>query len=208
VSVKISKNMPSWVVGLIVALSPVVGGTVFAAESQVDRRVGAVNQARNGEIDSALMLLKTLHSETPNDPGIRNDLAVVLSWAGQDVAADALLVNEEVGLLPDYVLTAYAKTLRNLKRWQDAIQAYDALALRDENNVDAKLGAVMALADTSDEGGTERGMSRLNEIERAELGDDQLVQYYLACGYLNERSRKYIRALDCYNQGLLRNRTR
>jgi biofilm PGA synthesis protein PgaA len=115
-----------------------------------------------------------------------------------------LLVNEEVGLLPDYVLTAYAKTLRNLKRWQDAIQAYDALVLRDDNNIDAKLGAVMALADASDEGGTERGMSRLNEIERAELGDEQLVQYYLACGYLNERSRKYIRALDCYNQGLRR----
>ncbi len=161
----------------------------------------AVRDAREGRMVTALDTLAALHLAYPDVARVRHDYAVVAAWAEDDARVAALLDGERVELLPTYVLQGYAKSLRNLGRWQHARDAYGAWQLRDAGSFDARLGLVLTEADA---GSYDAAAAELEGIDTAPLDDDRRSAYYLACGYVQERQGAFVAALDCYNRGLRR----
>ncbi len=159
----------------------------------------AVRDARDGQMASALHSLAALHEMHPDVARIRHDYAVVAAWAEDDARVAALLDGERIELLPSYVLEAYAKSLRNLGRWQHARDAYRAWQSRHPDSFDARLGLVLTQADAES---YDAAVSQLEAIDIATLDEARRTAFYLACGYIQERQGAFVAALDCYNRGL------
>ncbi|MCP5181813.1 MAG: poly-beta-1,6 N-acetyl-D-glucosamine export porin PgaA [Pseudomonadales bacterium] len=159
----------------------------------------AVETAREGHLEQGLDALAALSRRFPGEPRIENDYAVVATWAGDDRLAHVILRNRPLNELPVYVLSAYAKSLRNLKLWPEARLAYDHWLRQEPASITARIGLVLTEVDAQDYAAAE---ARLADIRPREMSPEQLPAYYLACGYIQERQQKLIQALDCYNIGL------
>ncbi|MEQ9451778.1 MAG: poly-beta-1,6 N-acetyl-D-glucosamine export porin PgaA [Pseudomonadales bacterium] len=171
-----------------------------AGSNTVDaRRAAAVAQARAGQLDHAFTQLAELHARYPADLTITFDFAVVASWMGKDQDAVDALADIDLAALPAYVRQPYAKSLRNLKLWSRALTVYTLLEQDAAYQPGAAFGTILTLADA---GQTELAADKLANLERADFSEDELLQYYFSCGYVRERGRDFVSALDCYNLGL------
>ena len=194
------KHLRQQIIGVSVAYA-VLPFSVFAdTHTDLDaRREMAVISARAGQLEVGLHDLSHLHRIHPDNQEIRNDYAVVAAWAKRDALTTRLLNEAELDTLPDYVLMPYAKALRNDQQWDRSLAAYREWQLRYPNTFEAKLGVVLTYADA---GVYESSRNQLNILRRAELGIEEKAMVQFACGYIAERERKFVQALDCYNLGL------
>ena len=169
-------------------------------DARVLARDAAIMLAREGQLPQARRELEALIASDPTSPpGMAFDLAVILAWQGRDQEAVEQFARTPVAELPTYVLQTYAKSLRNLKRWNQALEVYQHMQTLDVNPREARYGRILTLADANRPA---QARSELGQIEQAELADAEWVQYAFSCGYVEERERNFVGALDCYNQGL------
>jgi biofilm PGA synthesis protein PgaA len=159
----------------------------------------AVRDARDGRTEMALQTLAALHETHPDIARIRHDYAVVAAWAEDDGRVALLLDDTRIERLPTYVIEVYAKSLRNLGRWQHARDAYRVWQSRQPDSFDARIGLVLTEADAES---YDAAAAHLEAIDIAPLDTDRRTAYYLACGYVQERQGTFVAALDCYNRGL------
>ena len=84
----------------------------------------AIEMAREGHYDQALVLLKELHKRYPGDTGEQMDYIAVSSWAGHHNDA----INEYAKIagrsMPDYVLAAVGHSYREAKQSDKALIVY------------------------------------------------------------------------------------
>ncbi len=106
-------------------LTLIMGGvaplsTWAADDGLTQQREQAVLLARSGQLDAAIIALKKLHADYPQDGKVSSDLIVLLRQAGR---------NDEIGQLTDqgafkhiagYAYMPWASALRDLKRYDDA----------------------------------------------------------------------------------------
>lgn len=165
-----------------------------------DAREAAVVLARQGHTEQALQQLSELLTDHPYESAIRFDYAVVAGWHGDDELAVAAMADQTPDGLPDYVLAAYARSARNAGRFDLAVDLYAALAERESYRLRGLVGGVLAMADA---GRLDEGLVLLEAVdEKPAFESSEFADLQFACGYLFERARNYMRALDCYNLGL------
>jgi biofilm PGA synthesis protein PgaA len=111
------------------------------------RHEAAVMAARDGRLEQSLEQLATLRSEYPNERRVLVDQTIVLSWAGHDaeVVDNARLLDPALDSFD--VVPVVAKAYRNLEQYAEAVAWYEAALDRQPDDVDARLGLVMSLAD-------------------------------------------------------------
>jgi len=173
-------------------------GRAAASERLDDAREAAVLAARGGDAAAALGRLEALFGAHPDSRALRLDLAVVAAWAGRDARAAELLASVEPSGLPDYVLEAYAKSARNLKRWDQALELYGHLAERAPGRSEPALARVLVLADADRFDAARAALDAVIRDPEFEPGADA----HYACGYIEERARRYTQALACYRTAL------
>lgn len=156
----------------------------------------AITLAREGALEEALQILAGLRATYPDDDRLRNDELVVLSWAERDADVIARVAGIDLGTTPDYVLSAIAKAGRNTGDMDLAISSYNLLLERDPENIDARLGIAMSLADA----GYFEDAQRI--IETTPESDANASQLMLAEAYLLERQRHPMHALSYYQKVL------
>ncbi len=156
----------------------------------------AIELARNGEFDEALRILRALREADPANSRLLHEETVVLGWAGQDQLAleNGKLIHLESA--PGYVVSAVARSARNLGEFEMAAHWYSTLLDRDLANLDARLGLAMTHADSAD---PEKAWTVI-----AEAPDDQknAVQLRLTEAYLYEREGRFMEALASYQRVL------
>ncbi len=85
-------------------------------------REEAVLLARAGELDAALLRLRNLLQAYPDDPPLIADALTVLDWAGSSAEAAQLAERLVVPEVPDWAWLPWARALRDLGRYDDALQ--------------------------------------------------------------------------------------
>ncbi len=106
----------------------------------------AVESARAGRYDSAILVLERLVREQPDQPTYRYDLTAVLSWAERH--SEALDASRSIALgsqVPDYVLAAIGKSALSANLLERAIEAYGLLSHRRPLDSDASRGLALSL---------------------------------------------------------------
>ncbi|MFK7794250.1 MAG: poly-beta-1,6 N-acetyl-D-glucosamine export porin PgaA [Gammaproteobacteria bacterium] len=100
-----------------------------------------VEQARKGNPDKAIAALKPLLDKAPDEVNLKLDYLVMLTWDDQFNHAgtiyDEYLLTQP---LPDYVKSAAAQTLYNLRRLDESKELYKQLLASDPANVEYKKG--------------------------------------------------------------------
>ncbi|MDX9710697.1 MAG: hypothetical protein RBT64_14195, partial [Trichloromonas sp.] len=84
----------------------------------------AVELARQGQPDEALRQLAALRAARPENRWLIFDTLVVLGWAEKDAEAADLAGETSLDEAPAYVLESVGKSLRNLGRFDAAIDLY------------------------------------------------------------------------------------
>lgn len=171
-----------------------------AAQSVDDRREAAVRAARRGRIDQARQHLEELYRSDPANRAVRLDLAVVAAWAGDDGRCVELLNGLDAATLPDYVLEAYAKAARNLKRWEQSLTLYQHLRQRHPQRPEFALARTLVLADA---GRFEAAAAEQRRIHDT-LAEDSpwRAESHFTCGYVAQRRQRLTAALGCYGRAL------
>ena len=160
----------------------------------------AIEAARKGDTAAALAQLQNLIRNHPLEASLRHDYAVVAGWHGDDARVVQILNGEDPNTLKNYVLTQYAKSARNAGEWDLAAQLYAQLGQRDGQTLTGLTGRLLSLADA---GRSDEGLELLRAFtEWPPESSAEYARLQLACGYLQERARRFVDALDCYNRGL------
>ena len=110
-------------------------------------REGAVALARQGDLEQALTMLDALHRASPEDAAVTHDYIVVLGWAERDAEAIELFRTLPPGQAPGYVVSAAARSSRNLGRYDEALDLYGQGQSRWPGNTEFALGEVHTLLD-------------------------------------------------------------
>lgn len=180
---------------LLLALA---GALPAAAGTDLDgAREAAVQAARDGALPQARATLERLLEGHPDDRRLRFDLAVVAGWQGADARVAELLDGVDPETLPDYVLEAYAKAERNLKHWERARALYERLMQRRPDAAEPALARVLVLADA---GRFDDARAALASLADGGAGEPAELAY--AAGYVEERDRRFTRALAWYRRAL------
>ena len=116
-------------------LTLVMGGvtplSTWAADDTVTaQREQAVLQARAGQLDAAIIALKDLHSDYPQDPKVSSDLLVLLRQAGQNAEIGRLTDQGAFKHVADYAYLPWASALRDIKRYGDAARILSPVKAR------------------------------------------------------------------------------
>jgi len=107
----------------------------------------AVENARAGRFDSAIIVLQRLVREQPHRTIYLYDFVAVLSWAERHT--EALNASQQLTLdaaMPDYVLAAIGQSALSVGQNARAETAYRLLSQRQPRNADAARGLSTALA--------------------------------------------------------------
>ncbi|TVP58050.1 MAG: poly-beta-1,6 N-acetyl-D-glucosamine export porin PgaA [Gemmatimonadales bacterium] len=124
-------------------------GAVVAATALDPERDRAVRLAREGAFDEALEILLALHAATPEDIGLRGDLAAVLSWSGRDAEALELGGHLPFHSLPPIVSEAVARSARNLDHPSFAAGLYRDVLDRAPERVESQIGYALSLVEAA-----------------------------------------------------------
>lgn len=168
------------------------GGAAATATTLDPERDRAVRLAREGEFDEALDILRALHSESPEDVGLRGDLAAVLSWAGRDGEAIELGGHLPLQSLPPIISEAIARSARNMDRPTFAAGLYRDVLDRSPDRVESQIGYALSLVEA---GQPARALERLPHL-RALSADHP--QAGIAAGHVLAASERWIEAAREY----------
>jgi poly-beta-1,6 N-acetyl-D-glucosamine export porin PgaA len=193
---------------------PVPGGTATESSASTEsstrtestapaetssEHAAAVQLARSGELDQALVELNRLYSNAPENSAeavaLRHDLGIVHAWNGNHGEAVRLLGATPIDDQPDHVLSIYAESLHLTSQLEDAATAYRLLAQRQPDNPQPALGVFYVLMDDN------RFDEAALELERiSERFDDPSVSF--ATAYLANTQEGQLTALREYNKVL------
>jgi biofilm PGA synthesis protein PgaA len=156
----------------------------------------AVALARDGAFEESLRLLGELRSRAPDDLTLLYDETAVLAWAGEDARAATNARSIERKSAPDYVLDAAAKAFRNTGDYAQAVDWYGSLLVRDDHNLEARLGLFLSHVDSGAAGQARHAL--------AETPEDQLndARVPLAEAYLLRKEGREFDALARYQRAL------
>lgn len=107
----------------------------------------AVELARQGQLDEALRGLAALRAARPENLWLIYDTLVVLGWAEKDDEAADLAGRIPLDEAPAYVLESVGKSLRNIRRYDAAIDLYARARTRFPEHTALAVGQVYALTD-------------------------------------------------------------
>src|SRR5271169_3740808 len=93
---------------------------LIAIASYGQNREGAVRKAREGQTEQAIIELRQILADHPDDKEAALDLAVVLTWAKRPREATDVFERAGVTAPPDWVLLAMARAYRDQQRLADA----------------------------------------------------------------------------------------
>jgi biofilm PGA synthesis protein PgaA len=158
----------------------------------------AVKLARAGEFDDALQIIASLRTKTPGDQSLLYDETTILAWAGRDTEVMVNAAQLDSELAPEYLLTAVAKSARNVRRFDEAALWYQAALARRPDNLDARLGLAMAQGD----GGLHQQARVTLDMLMPNQRDRPDVR--LTSAYLYERRGQYLQAIADYDLVLAR----
>ena len=161
-----------------------------------DRQDEAAGLARAGSYEESLAILAELRIENPENVSLLYDEIVILAWSGQYeqalTAADQLVVANA----PAWVAMTAGKAARNIQRFDAAIIWYESATMSEPDNLDARLGLSMALADA---GKAEEARAALKKTPPfAQLKPPVL----LTSAYLFQREGMFIPAVNEYDRVL------
>lgn len=157
-----------------------------------------VLDARAGHYTPALSVLRQVPVGQASTAQISDHLQIA-SWAGLD--AEVVKVYETQGRyrdLPVQALTAAARSYRNLKRWDPAVELYRRALAIDPQNPDLQLGLALTQADA---GKPDEAVSRARALVAAKPEDPMRR---LALGYALTRADNPHEALFEYDQAFTR----
>lgn len=156
----------------------------------------AIEMARRGDFSTALQQLETLRRQQPDNNTLAFDQMVVFAWAERDADVVGLAQRTPLNEAPAYVLVAVAKAYRNQRFFAEAVAIYRLALERRPGDLQARIGLAYALADAGDLEAADREVSSL----RREL--PQQVEVLMLAGYVFERGRRYVDAIDAYQRVL------
>ena len=171
-------------------------GQVVVAVADMPTRAAAVELARNGDYEASLEMYAELRRADPGDTELLADEIVVLAWAGDDARVIANGASLDPASAPAYAVAAVAKAHRNVQAFETAADWYGALLQRDENDIDARRGRAMSLADA---GRIDEARASLAAAPR-NPDDESLLA--LTEAYVYERAGRYMEALGRYQRAL------
>ncbi len=172
------------------ALVPAPAG----AQNAEERHARAIASARDGDYERALRLLKDLARRDPANKRYLYDRAVVLSWAGRDAEALALLPAIDPAEAPAYALEALAKSARNTGDHTQAQTLYRQILQRDAAYWQARLGLALTLVDTRNTGAA---FKLLAELLASRPNDPEVLFAY---AYALETDKRFLPALSTYER--------
>lgn len=157
----------------------------------------AVLQARNGQLADSLARIAALRQRYPEDSSLLHDETVILGWADKDtqVLDNARVIDTDTA--PIQVLSAVARSARNQLHFEMAATWYAKALEAKPDDVDARLGLAMTLADAGDHNGAATTLDTLKGPDRKR--EDAL----LTEAYVHERSGRYLAAVGAYDGILL-----
>lgn len=161
-----------------------------------DAHLAAIETARRGDFSAALQQLEVLRRQQPQDNTLAFDQMVVFAWAERDADVVGLAQRTPLDQAPAYVLVPVAKAYRNQKFFAEAVAIYRLALERRPGDLQARIGLAYALAEAGDIDAANREVASL----RAELPQD--VEVLMLAGYVFERSRRYVDAIDAYQRVL------
>lgn len=156
----------------------------------------AIELARKGDFSNALSQLDALSRQQPENLALAYDQIVVSAWAERDAEVVGLAQRTPLDEAPDYVLATVAKAYRNLKFFPEAVALYRLALERSPGQLQARIGLAYALA----ESGEIEAASREAAALRAERPQD--VEVLMLSGYVFDRSRRPVEAIDAYQRVL------
>lgn len=179
-------------------IMPAAGQVPVPETDYANEQAAAIELARSGRYPQALDELAQLRTRFPDDAALLHDEIAVLGWANRDeeVRARAALVDPST--TPVYALVAIGKSMRNLARFQEAIDWYSHVVQSDPGNTEARLGLVFAHADNGDAESAQRALVPLRD------SPDFSITVELMQAYIEERSGSLIYALSAYDRVLTR----
>ncbi len=153
--------------------------------------------AREGKYEKSLSLLSLLVKQNPNETRYQNDYVVVLGWAGKDKQAYEQLPKFNLDNTPVYVLSALAKSARNIKQFDDAIRLYELASEKDPLNDQYKAGLVMSLSDNRQ---FDLALGTVNRLLNYSVDNMALL---FAKAYVYEAMSDNFRAIGVYDEILV-----
>lgn len=131
---------------LLLAAAMAHAATPAAAAPQAQREA-AVARARAGDAKGALALLQGLVQTYPDDPRLLADTTIVANWAGDDAYAVELFERPQTLKHDVGVLEAAARSARNLRRYDLALDLFRQAATASPDRWQPQLGVAMVLTD-------------------------------------------------------------
>ena len=144
---------PTLMLGLVVitfVASPVYSAdrpSKVTQEATNDLYRKAVNDARAGQVEQSVKILRSLVERFPERQDILGDYAVVLNWAADYTAALALLDRINPAFAPPYVIESLANSARRVQRYDLAEALYRDAIVRFQGRIEPQIGLVRTLAD-------------------------------------------------------------
>lgn len=187
---------PGWTVaawlGLLWSMGLAADDTAPGSE-----RLQAVAAAREGRLDEALAQLAELRARHPDDTEVLWDYLTVLAWSGRDTEVLELAATLDQGSAPAYASAAVGRVARDRGDAATAIQWYTAATASEPNDLDARLGLAMTLAETGAHAEAVAELGRVPAAQREQLGM-RLAEGYIHTlrGATPEALLAYERALD------------
>ena len=141
---RIAGQISGGLLGLLCICYPAIASQPAAFQQEHE---SAILAARSGQFSEALDQLHRLRLEYPQARSLLIDETLVLAWANRDqqVVDNGSQLN--LASDPIRVITTVAKAYRNLKEFDNAVRWYHGALNRQPDNLDARLGLAMTLAD-------------------------------------------------------------
>lgn len=171
-----------------------IAATAAWAQPPAGAHRQAVELARQGDYAKALALFDDLSRSEPENLPVIYDYLVTLSWAGDDARVAAMFERLEAEKAPRYVLEAAAKSLRNLKSFDQAEVVYRIGIKRFGSYPEFRIGLLYTLVDA----GKHQAAAQLSEVMAALYSGHIEAQFAIA--YAAEGRRDYVAALQHYQR--------
>lgn len=157
-------------------------------------REDAIRLARDNQFDVALEILARLREDDPIDMGLLYDQTTVLAWAGLDQLAFDNTRLIDFSKAPDYMIRPLARSARNLQKFSRAARWYGILVERNPDDMDARRGLAMSMADDGDFANAWAAIDGVPEQQRDN------IDLVLTEAYVYERERRFLEALASYQR--------
>ncbi len=184
--------LPCLLLGSLLASS----GALCASPESLHRQ--AVEAARQGDYANAVDLLRRLVREHPEREGFLHDLAVVLSWSGDEHGAVELLPRISPYEAPRYVVAVLARSARNTGLPGISLDFYQALLQRWPDDEEGRIGLALTLASA---GEYEAARARIAAFLRDHPDN---LEGWRARAWINARAGDALRAAAAWREVLRR----